>query len=130
MNIFGKLFNKSLDVFGNAMKKTSMQFQLQSALAAYGLIWCSTIFMFCYFIWEAITNFTWWYVFYALNSFCGILIIYSMLVSTFISYLQIKAVLNAQEMMKGLEITDNRSTEQIKKDIIDEHKEMNKDNGN
>ena len=98
MNILGKLFNSSADAFGSMMKKTSMRFQFQSALFSYFFIWLSTIFIFCYQIYSAIGVFSWWKVFYAVNALCGVFIIYSMLVSTFMSYLQIKAVEEAQDV--------------------------------
>jgi hypothetical protein len=92
MNPISKVLNKSLDVFGKAMQKTSIKFQFQSALASYGMIWCSTIFLFCFMVYSMFVDFSWWQVFYAINALCGIFIIYSMLVSTFMSYLQIKAI--------------------------------------
>jgi len=94
-----KPLSKSLDLFGTLMQKTSMKFQFESALAAYGLIWFSLIFMFGFQIVSMFMDFSWWQVFYALNAGCGILIIYSMLVSTYMSYLQIKVVEEAQKLM-------------------------------
>jgi hypothetical protein len=83
------------------MKKTSMAFQFQSSLAAYGLIWASLIFLFFFQIYMAIfVEFSWWNLFYALNSLCGIFIIYSMLVQTYMSYLQIKAISEVSETME------------------------------
>ena len=34
MNPLGKVLNKSLDLFGKTMQKTSMEFQMRSSLAA------------------------------------------------------------------------------------------------
>ena len=94
---------KSLDLFGTLMKKTSMEFQMRSALAAYGLIWLSVIFMFCFQMYMAIfVEFSWWNLFYALNALCGIFIIYSMLVSTYMSYLQIKAISQMSNAMESV----------------------------
>ena len=103
MPLLGNVLNKSIDLFGNAMQKTSIQFQFQSALASYGLMWMSLIFLFCFQIYSMIKLFSWWNVFYAINALCGIFIIYSMLVSTYMSYLQIKAVSEAQDTMVGVQ---------------------------
>ena len=46
-------------------------------------------------------KFDWWNLFYALNALCGIFIIYSMLVTTYMSYLQIKAISNLATMEKN-----------------------------
>lgn len=101
MNPLNKVLNKSLDIFGKAMQKTSMEFQMRSSLAAYGLIFFSLIFMFFFQIYMAIfIEFSWWNLFYALNSLCGIFIIYSMLVTTYMSYLQIKAVSEIESTLK------------------------------
>lgn len=112
---------KSLDLFGNAMKKTSMAFQFRSALAAYFLIWLSTIFLFGFQIYSMFHVFSWWNVFYALNAFCGIFIIYSMLVTTYMSYLQIKAV---EEIAEKLDNPDEQKLEKLNKIIKDEKQKI------
>lgn len=112
MGILTKVFSKSFDVFGNMMKKTSMKFQFQSALASYGLIFLSLIFMFCFQIYSAVMVFSWWNLFYALNALCGVFIIYSMLVQTFMSYLQIKVIEEAQKDL-NINLEDFRNVEPI-----------------
>jgi hypothetical protein len=105
MGITQKLGNavlkKPLDLFGESMKKTSMKFQFESALASYGLILLSLIFLFGYQVYNAIfTSNIGWSIFYAINALCGIFIMYGQLVQTFMSYLQITA---ASEMADALE---------------------------
>lgn len=120
VKILSKILNKSVDVFGNAMKKTSITFQFQSSLAAYGLLWLSVIFLFLFNLYSTIFHFSWWSLFYAINALCGIMIIYSMLVSTFMSYLQIKAAQEANKLFEAMApMPEEESKEEVKEEIKD-----------
>ena len=88
------------DSFGKMMNGFSLKFQYESSMMGLILIIISLIFYIVYSIFFG-TGAWGWRLFYIVNSFCGILILWSQLLTTLQQYVQYREIADIQKEMKG-----------------------------